>query len=137
MLTRLEVAFMPADGYGRVLPRFFVNRWVRSVEWRLSFYWDVLGVTVRPADNDFAALQIQGIDVMLHASCGAHLRSSSALRKIRAEAAALLNYACLALTPVLWKRPRNVAGQNRALRMAGELRWWGARAGTCGACGCT
>jgi len=50
---------------------------VRSGERPLSSYRDLLGVTERHADNDFAALQLQGIDFMLPAD---HLRSSSALR---------------------------------------------------------
>jgi predicted enzyme related to lactoylglutathione lyase len=65
--TRMGDAFMPADRYGKALPRFSVNLLVRNVERSVSFYRDVLGVTVRYADNDFAALQIQGLDFMLHA----------------------------------------------------------------------
>src|SRR5271167_1743590 len=65
--TRTGEAFMPADEYARALPAFSVNLLVRSVERSVSFYRDVLGVTVRYADNDFAALRIQGLDFMLHA----------------------------------------------------------------------
>lgn len=66
-MTRMGDAFMPADAYGRALPNFTVNLLVRNLERSLSFYRGVLGVTVRYADSDFAALQIQGIDFMLHA----------------------------------------------------------------------
>jgi len=65
--TRTGDAFMPADEYGRALPNFSVNLLVRNMERSVSFYRDVLGVTVRYADNDFAALQILGLDFMLHA----------------------------------------------------------------------
>jgi uncharacterized glyoxalase superfamily protein PhnB len=65
--TRTGEAFMPADEYGRALPNFSVNLLVRSMERSVSFYRDVLGVTVKYADNDFAALRIQGLDFMLHA----------------------------------------------------------------------
>jgi uncharacterized glyoxalase superfamily protein PhnB len=65
--TRMGDAFMPADEYGRSLPKFSVNLLVRNVVLSLTFYRAVLGVTVRFADDDFAALQIQGLDFMLHA----------------------------------------------------------------------
>jgi uncharacterized glyoxalase superfamily protein PhnB len=65
--TRTGDAFMPADEYGRGLPKFSVNLLVRSVENSVAFYRDVLGATVRYADPDFAALSLMGIDFMLHA----------------------------------------------------------------------
>lgn len=65
--TRMGDAFLPADEYGRVLPKFSVNLLVRNVARSLSFYCDVLDATVRYTDNDFAAPQIQGTDFMLHA----------------------------------------------------------------------
>jgi uncharacterized glyoxalase superfamily protein PhnB len=65
--TRMGEAFMPADEFGRALPKFTVNLLVRSVARSLSFYRDVLGAAVRYADDDFAALQILGLDFMLHA----------------------------------------------------------------------
>jgi uncharacterized glyoxalase superfamily protein PhnB len=65
--TRTGEAFMPADEYGRTLPKFSVNLLVRSVAYSVEFYRHVLGVTVRYADDDFAALQLQGMDFMLHA----------------------------------------------------------------------
>lgn len=58
---------MPADEYGRSLPRFTLNLLVRKVERSLPFYRDVLGATVRYADADFAALNLNGLDFMLHA----------------------------------------------------------------------
>ncbi len=66
-MTRIGDALMSADAYGRALPNFTVNLLVRDLERSLSFHRDVLGVTVRHADSDFSALQIQGIDFMLHA----------------------------------------------------------------------
>lgn len=65
--TRTGDAFMPADEYGRSLPRFSVNLLVRRIESSLKFYRDVLGATVRYADSDFAALSLLGFDFMLHA----------------------------------------------------------------------
>jgi uncharacterized glyoxalase superfamily protein PhnB len=58
---------MPADDYGRSLPKFSVNLLVRDVQASLPFYRDVLGATVRYADEDFAALNLAGAEFMLHA----------------------------------------------------------------------
>ena len=65
--TRTGDAFMPADEYGRSLPKFSANLLVREVERSVRFYRDVLGANIRYSDNDFAALSILGIDFMLHA----------------------------------------------------------------------
>ena len=65
--TRTGDAFMPADEYGRGLPKFSANLLVRDVAKSLPFYRDVLGATVRYWDADFAALSLLGIDFMLHA----------------------------------------------------------------------
>jgi predicted enzyme related to lactoylglutathione lyase len=65
--TRTGDAFMPADEYGRGLPKFSVNLLVRDMAASVKFYRDVVGVTVRYADGDFAALELQGWDFMLHA----------------------------------------------------------------------
>ena len=64
--NRTGEAWMPADEYGHSLPRFSVNLMVRNVHKSLPFYRDVLGATVRYADQDFAALNLQGVDFMLH-----------------------------------------------------------------------
>jgi predicted enzyme related to lactoylglutathione lyase len=65
--TRTGDAFMHADEYGRGLPKFSVNLLVRQVETSVKFYRDVVGVNVRYADGDFAALELQGWEFMLHA----------------------------------------------------------------------
>jgi uncharacterized glyoxalase superfamily protein PhnB len=65
--TRAGDAFMPADEYGRGLPKFSANLLVRDVTKSLGFYRDVLGATVRYSDNDFAALSLLGVEFMLHA----------------------------------------------------------------------
>src|SRR5579859_1931434 len=65
--TRMGDAWMPADEYGRALPKFTVNLLVRDMERALPFYRDVLQAAVRYADGDFAALEIAGTDFMLHA----------------------------------------------------------------------
>lgn len=66
-MKRSGAAWMPADDYGRSLPRFSVNLLVRDVQGSLPFYRDVLGATVRYADEDFAALNLAGAEFMLHA----------------------------------------------------------------------
>jgi catechol 2,3-dioxygenase-like lactoylglutathione lyase family enzyme len=65
--TRTGDAFLPADEYGRSLPKFSANLLVRDVAKSLPFYREVLGATVRYWDGDFAALSLLGIDFMLHA----------------------------------------------------------------------
>jgi len=65
--TRTSHAFMPADEFGRGLPKFSANLLVRNVAHSVPFYRDVLGATIRYADDDFAALSILGVDFMLHA----------------------------------------------------------------------
>jgi catechol 2,3-dioxygenase-like lactoylglutathione lyase family enzyme len=67
MKTRTGDAFMPADEYGRQLPKFSVNLLVRSIAESLPFYTGVLGATVRYSDNDFAAMRLLDWDFMLHA----------------------------------------------------------------------
>jgi uncharacterized glyoxalase superfamily protein PhnB len=77
------MTWMPADTYGRSLPRFTVNLLVRDVAKSLPFYRDVLLATVHYADSDFAALELNGTAFMLHADhtydhhpSGARLRAS-------------------------------------------------------------
>ncbi len=65
--TRSGDAFMPADEYGRSLPQFSVNLLVRNIGISLSFYRDVVGTIVRYSDDDFAALDLNGWQFMLHA----------------------------------------------------------------------
>jgi uncharacterized glyoxalase superfamily protein PhnB len=66
-MKRSGAAWMPADDYGRSLPKFSVNLLVRDVQGSLPFYRDVLGATVRYADEDLAALNLAGAEFMLHA----------------------------------------------------------------------
>jgi uncharacterized glyoxalase superfamily protein PhnB len=63
---RMGDAWMPAGDYGRAMPKFSLNLLVRDVGRSVPFYKDVLGATVRYADQDFAALSLQGVDFMLH-----------------------------------------------------------------------
>ncbi|MGB2626336.1 MAG: VOC family protein [Candidatus Acidiferrum sp.] len=65
--TRTGEAFMPADEYGHSLPQFSVNLLVRDVGISVAFYGDIVGATVRYFDNDFAALELNGWQFMLHA----------------------------------------------------------------------
>ncbi len=64
---RMGEAWMPAGEYGRSLPRFSLNLLVRDVARAVPFYRDVLGATVRYADEDFVALSLAGVEFMLHA----------------------------------------------------------------------
>jgi len=59
--------WMPADEYGRRLPRFTVNLLVRDLARSLAFYKEVLGAKERYSDPDFAALELNGLEFMLHA----------------------------------------------------------------------
>jgi predicted enzyme related to lactoylglutathione lyase len=65
--TRTGDPFMPVGDYGRSMPQFSVNLLVRDVDNSVKFYRDVVGVKVRYADKDFAALQLNGWEFMLHA----------------------------------------------------------------------
>ena len=66
-MTRTGDAWMPADEYGRTLPRFSVNLLVRDLSRSLSFYKQVLGASARYFDTDFAAMVLNGVEFMLHA----------------------------------------------------------------------
>ena len=64
---RTGEAWMPADEYGRKMPRFTVNLLVRDMARSVAFYKRVLGATVQYSDPDFAALELAGLEFMLHA----------------------------------------------------------------------
>jgi len=65
-MKRTGTSWMSADDYGRQMPKFSVNLLVRDVQASLPFYRDVLGATIRYADDDFAALNLAGAEFMLH-----------------------------------------------------------------------
>jgi uncharacterized glyoxalase superfamily protein PhnB len=65
-MKRTGEAWMPADEYGRGLPKFSVNLLVRDVAKSLPFYKEVLGASVRYGDADFAAMTLNGVEFMLH-----------------------------------------------------------------------
>jgi uncharacterized glyoxalase superfamily protein PhnB len=65
-MKRTGDAWMPANEYGHAMPKFSLNLLVREVERSVPFYKDVLGAALRYADQDFAALNLQGVDFMLH-----------------------------------------------------------------------
>jgi hypothetical protein len=68
MKKRIGEAFMPADAYGRSLPRGVgINLLVPEIEPMTAFLHKVLSANVLYADPDFAALVIEGSPVMLHA----------------------------------------------------------------------
>jgi uncharacterized glyoxalase superfamily protein PhnB len=64
---RTNDPWMPADEYGRRLPNFSVNLIVADVARAVAFYRDVLGAKAVYADMDFAAMDIAGLEFMLHA----------------------------------------------------------------------
>ncbi len=66
-MKRSGEAWMPADEYGRKMPQFSVNLLVRDLSKSLPFYEQVLKATVRYRDADFAAMEINGVEFMLHA----------------------------------------------------------------------
>ena len=66
-MKRTGAGWMPAGAYGRSLPQFTANLLVRDVGRSLPFYRDVLRAEVHYADEDFAALQLEGTQFMLHA----------------------------------------------------------------------
>lgn len=66
-MMRRGNAWMPADEYGRALPKFSVNLLVRDLSKSLPFYVQVLGATVRYRDGDFAAMVLDEVEFMLHA----------------------------------------------------------------------
>src|SRR4030095_5083979 len=66
-MKRSGPGWIPADVHGRSLPSFTVNLLVRDVDRSVPFYRDVLQAEVRYSDEDFAALELQGTQFMLHA----------------------------------------------------------------------
>jgi uncharacterized glyoxalase superfamily protein PhnB len=65
-MKRTGSSWMPADDYGRQMPKFSVNLLVRDVQKSLPFYREVLGATAHYADEDFAAMSLSGFEFMLH-----------------------------------------------------------------------
>lgn len=59
--------WMPGYRYGALLPPFSLNLVVAEVERSVEFYRQVMGAEVHYYDIDFAALQVGGAAVMLHA----------------------------------------------------------------------
>ena len=59
--------WMPAAQYGRSLPKFMVNLLMRDVRPGVDFYEQVLGASCRYQDEDFAAIDVHGLELMLHA----------------------------------------------------------------------
>ncbi len=58
--------WMPADDYGRSLPRFTVNLLVRDVGRSVAFYMAVFGASKHYSDADMAAMHMHGLEFMLH-----------------------------------------------------------------------
>ena len=67
MKQRTGDPWKPADRYGRELPPFTINLVVRDVPRVVDFLRKVLTATIHYADPDFAAFNIAGIVMMLHA----------------------------------------------------------------------
>ena len=64
---RTGTPWMASDAYGRTLTGLSLNLIVRDVARSLPFYRDVLGMTVHYSDEDMAALQLEGTQIVLHA----------------------------------------------------------------------
>jgi catechol 2,3-dioxygenase-like lactoylglutathione lyase family enzyme len=58
---------MPADEYGRSLPKFTANLIVADVARSAAFYGEVLGARVVYQDADFAAMELAGLAFCVHA----------------------------------------------------------------------
>ncbi len=67
MKKRIGDAWMPAPKYGRGLKGFGVNLLVKDVGVAVAFAAEVLEASVVYADPDFAVLQRDGAEWMLHA----------------------------------------------------------------------
>jgi len=59
--------WMPAARYGRELPTFTVNLLVRDVPRAVGFHAKIFTATIHYADPDFAAINVGGVELMLHA----------------------------------------------------------------------
>ena len=66
-MKRQGDSWKSADEYGRALPRFTVNLLVRDISESIGFYKTVLDAAVIYFDADFAALNLHGLEFMLHA----------------------------------------------------------------------
>lgn len=68
-MTRLRTGdpWMPSTEYGRRLTGLTVNLLVSDIAASLPFYIDVLGLKALYSDPDFAALEGDGVQMMLHA----------------------------------------------------------------------
>ena len=58
---------MSAAEYGRTLSGLSVNLVVRDVGRSVPFYTEVLGLRLLYSDEDFAALELEGVRLQLHA----------------------------------------------------------------------
>ena len=67
MKKRTGEPWIPAESYGRLLPQFTVNLIVRDISRAIRFYKNVLQAHVHYSDQDFAAVRVLAIEVMLHA----------------------------------------------------------------------
>ena len=67
MKTRTGDAWMPGDRYGRGLPAFTVTLLVRDIPRAVEFQKHVLAAKVHYSDLDFAAVNVGGVELMLHA----------------------------------------------------------------------
>jgi uncharacterized glyoxalase superfamily protein PhnB len=62
-----ETPFPDAPEFGRSLPSFCANLLVTDPRVSAEFYRQVLGAVVRYVDEDFAAIEVHGTPIMLHA----------------------------------------------------------------------
>lgn len=67
MLKRTQEPWMPADEYGRSLPKFSINLISANLRRAIPFYREVLGAKIVFSDPDFVALELNGTAFMIHA----------------------------------------------------------------------
>lgn len=67
MKKRTSDPWIPAAAYGALLPAFSVNLVVSDLDASVQFYRSVFLAHVHYADPDFAAIKINGQELMLHA----------------------------------------------------------------------
>jgi uncharacterized glyoxalase superfamily protein PhnB len=67
MKKRTGTPWLSAPEYGRSLPALAANLLVRDTARAVAFYTGVLGARLHYVDDDFAALDVGGAELMLHA----------------------------------------------------------------------
>ena len=67
MKKRKGDPWMSASEYGHTLPTFSINLLVKNIELSCKFYSEVFEAEIKYRDEDFAAVNLHGLEFMLHA----------------------------------------------------------------------